>query len=133
MSVAFASATSSYSIQNDNLGVSDINVFFSKNITEANGNYNAWFNDSKALGHLNLFTKANDGSIDSLFVMWSSEEPGYGITINQNDDYAIKFIANAEVARNGIVKHNQQVYVHYNKLAKTFVVRGYGFRIESDL
>jgi len=132
-----ALAAGSYYHVNDKIQMSDINVIDSKlvadaNLVKAKGNYNALFNDGEATGHLKVKTEAVDGSQYKLFVKWSSHANGYGITVTQDDAYAIKFTANAKVKRNGQTTF-QTVYVHYNKLSDTFVVRGNGFRIEAGL
>jgi len=127
MSVGVSAISSSYHIY-DNLDVDDINVFLSnsKNIVLAEGTYNAKYSDGYANGHLHIKTLADDNSIDVLKVKWNSNT--LGITITQDDQYAVKFIANAKVTLNGVVKHNQPVYVHYNRLNGGLVVRGRGFR-----
>ena len=107
-----------------NLDVNDVNVFYSQltNPTDVfTGNFNAFFKNSRASGYLTLSNQDND-----LFVQWSSE--AFGITITQNDNYAIKFIANAKVIRNEVLTY-EPIYVNYNKLSNQIVIRGYGFRI----
>lgn len=132
---ALAMVDSSYHFKNG-LGLSDVNVINSlsaadANLVEVSGHYNAWFSDGRASGHLKVATVAADGSHYDLRVKWSSRED-YGITITQNDQYAVKFIANAKVIRNGQVQYNQPVYVHYSKISNSLVVRGNGFRIATN-
>jgi|GEM_PF-2633970 len=132
---ASALAADSYYHFKGQLGLTDVNVINSQNTvdagwTEATGHYNAWFADGDAKGHLKVTATAADGSKYYLAVKWSSEN-GYGITVTQNDNYAIKFLANAKVTRNGEVKYNQPVYVNYSKITGSFVVRGTGFRVET--
>ena len=109
---------------NEKLDKSDINVFFSKDITNAVGRVHHSVSES-VNGHLSIATLASDNSINFLKVIWKDN---LGVEITQNDDYALKITANAIVMHNGIVKTNQKVYVHYSKITDTLVIRGYGFR-----